>query len=146
VEVLRRFGMEREEAAAVRMLRFILRAHQLALDADARALGELSRGFDEAEVFILHHKPDGAATRATAKAFICAALGIDRERRRALVVKRAERFPDAARALHRPDVARDDIEDVVCGIDLVENLFGDLGHSGESNPAAAHGCREAVLC
>ena len=103
----------------------------LALEANPVAFGQGLDGLGEVERLGLLHEADGVAADAAAEAVVEPALGIDRERRRALVVERTEPRPA------RPDPAEVGLRaDELGHVDRVahplDRILGEERHSDHS--------------
>ena len=80
-------------------------------DRDAEPRRERLDRLRELEPVHLAHEVDDVAAGAAAEAVVQPLVAVDGERRRALVVERAEPLPGAARLL-QPGVLADDLDDV----------------------------------
>ena len=96
-------------------------------DRDAGAGGEFPHGVGERQVFVFSDEGDGVAALAAAEAMERLARRIDAERRRFLVVERAERLETRAGAFHR-DVRADEVLDAGGGEYLLDAFLRDLRH------------------
>ena len=87
----------------------------LLLEGDAGALGEGAHGLGERGAFVLHDEVDGAALFLAPEAVEVAAVGVDVEAPRLLLVKRTqpdEGFPAALERGHALGDERDDVRSV----------------------------------
>src|SRR5207247_1911868 len=80
-------------------------------ELDAEAVGELLDGLAEVESLFLLEKPEHVTAGLAAEAVVEVRRRIERERRRALVVERAETDPARA-ALAQLRIAARDLDDV----------------------------------
>ena len=92
---------------------------------DAEPPRERLDGFGEVEPVDLAHEADDVASGAAAEAVVEALVAVDRERRRPLVVKRAEALPRAA-GLLQSRVVGDDLDDVRRAPELGEDVVVDV--------------------
>ena len=108
-------------------LRLRPRVLLLALQLDPVAVGEQLHRLGEAEPLLLLDELDHVAADPAAEAVVELLLRLDRERRRALLVERAEADPAGALAA-QVGVGGDHLDDVGRLLDPFEALGGDQRH------------------
>ena len=109
------------------------------VDDDARPVGQEPDRVDEVEVLGRPDESDRVARRLAAEAVVEALLGVDAERRRLLLVERAETRP-APTALPQGRMLADQRHDVGRRPDLGDVLIGD-GHARRVPPGCPAACR-----
>ncbi len=125
-------GMERQEPAPQGVTGGILGAHLAFGDRDVDPGGQFFDRAHEVDLLVIHHEAKDASPGAAAEAFETLALGIDREGRCLLVVKRAERLEDAGRPFEVESVPGDHLDDIVGALDLFDRFGRDLRHGTKS--------------
>ena len=95
--------------------------HLLLLDLDIVLFGEPAYGFDIRHSLEVHQKADSRAGLTAAEAFEYAFCGVDGERRRTVVMERAEP-PVVGTALFKRHEVADDVDDV-CRVHYLVNRY-----------------------
>ena len=108
----------------------------LVLDDDVEALAEGLDGFGKAELLGLAHEGDEVAGFAAAEALEEALVGIHIERRRLLVVERAQALQPAGAGLFQGDDPRNDIREVHAQLQVADAGGFDDGHGAVEGGAA----------
>src|SRR5256886_16180600 len=118
----------RVEALPVPALRVLLGRSLLILERNVEPLREPLNRSDEVDALGLLDERDRVAAALAAEAVVGAFLGTDGERRRPLVVERAEPGEARARSLQlRP--AGNDLDNIGGGLDGLDRGIGDPRHS-----------------
>ena len=109
----------------------------LALQLDAIAVRQRLHGLAETEPFLLLHEPEHVAPRLAPEAVVELLPGVDRERRRALLVERAQPRVALA-AAPQLGVRRNDLDDVGGVLDPLDRLGREpaAGQSFDSSGSA----------
>jgi hypothetical protein len=108
--------------------RVVLGGHLRFGNLDIRALSEFAHRTQEIRVLEFHHETEDRAACAAAKAFVHLPLRADGERRRALVVKRAQSLERRSRPL-QAHVRANHLDDIIRRGDLLDDLLGDARHA-----------------
>ena len=127
MEKFRRLRVQREQPAPqIRAL--VVRLRHLGLgDFDVRLVRQFAHRGREVHVLVIHHEAEHRSARAAAEAFENLPVRIHVERRRALVVKRAQRLERPAHPA-QGEIPADHLHDVVRGGDLLDDFLWDLRH------------------
>ena len=117
-----------------------LRVRPLALDLDAVPLRERLHGLREGQSLLLLDELDRVSTDPAAEAVVHALLGIDRERRRALVVERTEAH-ERRPAAPQLRVRRDDLDEVGRLLHPLDRVVGEASASAHSRDSSGSASR-----
>jgi hypothetical protein len=112
-----------------------LRIRTLALDLDAVSLPERLDGLREAEPLLLLDEPEHVSPGLASEAVVELLARIDRERRRPLLVERAQARVALTRAA-QVRVRRDDLDDVGGVLDALDRLVSELAQRRLSSGSA----------
>jgi hypothetical protein len=138
-------GAVEQLAEAAALLASCLRAGVLllALQLDPVAVGQQLHRLGEAQPLLLLDELDRVAADAAAEAVVELLLRVDRERRRALLVERAEADPAGALAA-QVGVGGDDLDDVRGLLDPLQALLGDQRHQNLAASGTVSSAKRAM--